>query len=73
MSAQVSHLMLASLLVALIGLFFASQATLGVALVGCACLLAMYARLVQADDHARRTAHDETPTPAPAAVPAPAK
>jgi hypothetical protein len=43
-----TFLAVVSLLVALLGLLFASQATIGVALVCFGCLLAIYARLAQA-------------------------
>lgn len=41
-------LVVASILVGLLGLLFASEATIGVALVGCACLIAIIARIAQA-------------------------
>ena len=39
---------------ALVGFVFASQATMGVALLAAACLLAIFARIAQASSH-----HDE--------------
>lgn len=46
-------MMVTAVLIGLIGLVLASQATLGVAVVGFACLLAVAARMIQAAGHAR--------------------
>jgi hypothetical protein len=40
-----------AVLVAGIGVLFLTQATMGVGLVGLACLLAIFARIAQATDH----------------------
>jgi hypothetical protein len=46
-----------------VGLFMASQATVGVAFVGVGCLLAILARIAQAGQYQRATLPQETTTP----------
>ena len=47
-----------ALLIGLIGMVFASQATLGVAIIGFACRIAIVARLLQASAHNRALRQD---------------
>lgn len=44
-------LVILALLAGAVGLLFTSQATMGVAIVGFACLLGIVARIVQSADH----------------------
>jgi hypothetical protein len=48
---MVAVLIIFSIPIGLIGLLFASQATAGPTIVGFACLLAIYARCAQAEQH----------------------
>lgn len=52
---MVSVLMVVALIAGLVGLVMSSQATSGVAIIAFGCLIAIVARLVQADKHHRES------------------